>query len=175
MRGGYTPDEENQLRDLGVSDYMIAQFASENLAFNDIVQAVHEMQQEGEEINQMQPVNDDDNNSEHSSLHLSDLEVDSLASDVTTLPDDDLSDIETDNEEGEDLQGGRKRKTMKRRKTQKRRTTKRRNPSNKKTRKTKSSQRGGTCYGSGVGANSYDPNFSIYNTRQLGLFPYSTK
>jgi len=32
--------------------------------------------------------------------------------------------------------------------------------------------RGGTCYGSGVGANNYDPNFSIYNTRELQLFPY---
>jgi len=32
--------------------------------------------------------------------------------------------------------------------------------------------RGGTCYGKGVGANNYDPNFSIYNTRELELFPY---
>ena len=33
-------------------------------------------------------------------------------------------------------------------------------------------QRGGLCFGNGVGANSYDPNFSIYNTRELQLFPY---
>ena len=33
-------------------------------------------------------------------------------------------------------------------------------------------QRGGVCYGNGVGANNYDPNFSIYNTRELTLFPY---
>ena len=33
-------------------------------------------------------------------------------------------------------------------------------------------QRGGTCYGTGVGANTGDPNFSIYNTRELELFPY---
>ena len=33
-------------------------------------------------------------------------------------------------------------------------------------------QRGGTCYGNGVGANTGDPNFSIYNTRELELFPY---
>jgi hypothetical protein len=39
---------------------------------------------------------------------------------------------------------------------------------NRKTRK----QRGGMCYGRGVGANSYDPNFSVYNTRELQLFPY---
>ena len=33
-------------------------------------------------------------------------------------------------------------------------------------------QRGGMCYGTGVGANTGDPNFSIYNTRELELFPY---
>jgi hypothetical protein len=48
----------------------------------------------------------------------------------------------------------------------------------KKSRKSKSKksktrkQKGGVCYGSGVGANNYDPNFSIYNTRELQLFPY---
>ena len=48
--------------------------------------------------------------------------------------------------------GGRRRKIRKGRKSRK--------------------QRGGTCYGNGVGANNYDPNFSIYNTRELSLFPY---
>jgi hypothetical protein len=47
---------------------------------------------------------------------------------------------------------------------------------NKKSKKSKKSrtrkQKGGICYGSGVGANDYDPNFSIYNTRELQLFPY---
>ena len=33
-------------------------------------------------------------------------------------------------------------------------------------------QRGGMCYGNGVGANAFDPNNSIYNTRELTLFPY---
>ena len=50
----------------------------------------------------------------------------------------------------------------------KRKTLRKRNYSRKNNRK----QRGGTCYGNGVGANSYDPNFSIYNTRELQLFPY---
>ena len=54
--------------------------------------------------------------------------------------------------------GGRRRKTRKGRKGRK----------SRKSRK----QRGGTCYGNGVGANNYDPNFSIYNTRELSLFPY---
>lgn len=36
-------------------------------------------------------------------------------------------------------------------------------------------KRGGACYGNGVGANAFDPNFSIYNTRELQLFPYIPK
>jgi hypothetical protein len=31
------------------------------------------------------------------------------------------------------------------------------------------------CYGNGVGANSYDPNYSIYNTNMLKLFPYKAQ
>ena len=58
---------------------------------------------------------------------------------------------------------------------------KRRNKTRNSYRKTKKNSkrtrhrrnlRGGTCYGTGVGANNYDPNFSIYNTRELQLFPY---
>ena len=42
----------------------------------------------------------------------------------------------------------------------------------KKLRKT---YKGGACYGNGVGANSFDPNYSIFNTRELQLFPYIPK
>ena len=48
---------------------------------------------------------------------------------------------------------------------------KKRGKKNTTKRKTKK-QKGGACYGTGVGANNYDPNFSIYNTRELQLFPY---
>ena len=54
----------------------------------------------------------------------------------------------------------------------KKRTRKlRRNRKRMKSRK----QRGGNCFGNGVGSNTSDPNFSIYNTRQLDLFPYNPK
>jgi hypothetical protein len=43
-----------------------------------------------------------------------------------------------------------------------------------RTRKYKRKQRGGTCYGRGVGANNYDPNYSIFNTNLLKLFPYKS-
>ena len=54
----------------------------------------------------------------------------------------------------------RSRKYYKRKKSNKKRTNKRR-------------QKGGMCYGRGFGANSYEPNYSIYNTNELQLFPYS--
>ena len=93
-----------------------------------------------------------------------------------TLSDLNTSNISSTNTTKEDISiGGKKRKTMKKRKTIKKRKTmkkcktlRKRNYSRKNNRK----QRGGTCYGNGVGANSYDPNFSIYNTRELQLFPY---
>lgn len=31
---------------------------------------------------------------------------------------------------------------------------------------------GGQRYGTGIGSNCYDPNFSIFNTNLLKLFPY---
>ena len=44
----------------------------------------------------------------------------------------------------------------------------------RRTRRTRRTvKKGGALYGTGVGANCYDPNFSIYNTRELELFPYN--
>ena len=65
----------------------------------------------------------------------------------------------TDNEDN--TFGGKKRKSKKSRKSRK----------SKKTRK----QKGGMCYGTGVGANYNNPNYSIYNTELLELFPYKPK
>lgn len=70
-------------------------------------------------------------------------------------------------------------KTRKRRKTQKLRNTRKTGKYQKprKTLKTLKKSKhykyyGGNCYGSGIGANNYDPNNSIYNTNLLKLFPY---
>jgi hypothetical protein len=86
----------------------------------------------------------DDYSLNNNSLHLSDLENSNNDS-INTTKDNSF--------------GGRKRKTRKGRKGRKH---------SRKSRK----QRGGMCFGNGVGANNYDPNFSIYNTRELTLFPY---
>ncbi len=63
----------------------------------------------------------------------------------------------------EEPTGGKRRK-----KSMKKKTMKRRNKRNKRTVK----RGGGGCFGNGVGANAYDPNYSIFNTRELQLFPY---
>ena len=60
------------------------------------------------------------------------------------------------------------------RKRQQRTIHKRRITKKRITKKSKK-QRGGMCFGNGVGANSYEPNYSIYNTRELELFPYRPK
>jgi len=36
----------------------------------------------------------------------------------------------------------------------------------------KNKMNGGQRYGTGIGSNCYDPNFSIFNTNLLKLFPY---
>jgi hypothetical protein len=108
---------------------------------------------------------------------ISDISLPSNISENTTLPDESLgasqiSDISlpsniSENESFASETGGKKR----RRKTQRKSKKGKKGKKGKKTRK----QRGGMCYGNGVGANSYDPNYSIYNTRLLELFPYRPK
>ena len=65
---------------------------------------------------------------------------------------------------------------MTRRRTKRCKNTKKRSNPKKHARKTRArtrrKQRGGTCYGTGVGANSTENNFSVFNTNQLKLFPY---
>jgi hypothetical protein len=53
-----------------------------------------------------------------------------------------------------------------------RRNLGRRRKRSNKTKRYHRKQKGGVCFGNGIGANNYDPNFSIYNTRELQLFPY---
>jgi hypothetical protein len=113
----------------------------------------------------------DSNNVSNGSLHLSDLDENENSLANTTIEDDSI--------------GGRKRKTTKKRKTMKKRNiTKKKRMTKRKTMKKRKmtkkgtntkKQKGGMCYGNGVGANSYDPNFSIYNTQELELFPYRPK
>ena len=104
---------------------------------------------------------------------------DALNNSDATDPEQDSYSFGDNNEDGEDgvedfdlglndeapnndeFEGGKRRKTRKGRK-------------GRKTRKGKKSkkQRGGMRYGTGVGSNCFEPNYSIYNTPALSLFPY---
>jgi hypothetical protein len=105
------------------------------------------------------------------SLHLSDLNSsqDSMFGN-TTVGDDSLSNSSMSSfSMGSEYGGKRRRKSRKGKKSGKKSSKRKsRKKSSRKSRK----QKGGTCYGTGVGANSLDPNYSIYNTQQLNLFPY---
>jgi hypothetical protein len=131
-----------------------------------------------DELNLSMSDDDDDDDQSQGPLNLSDLNVtDDSMNGNTTFPDESLNQSSmsvislpsnlSENDSVASEVGGRKR----RRKTQRKSKKGKKGKKGKKTRK----QRGGMCYGNGVGANSYDPNYSIYNTRQLELFPYRPK
>ena len=109
------------------------------------------------------------NNQSQGSLHLSDLN-DSRASQGSLHLLSDLNgsqDSSSANTTKNYSFGGKKRKSYRKpRKVKNVRKTRKHN------RKHNRKQRGGLCFGNGVGANNYDPNLSVYNTRELTLFPY---
>lgn len=116
----------------------------------ELIDSMHEdMNISGISMNSNHDLEDNDeldgNNMSNGSMHLSELN----------------HSVGTDNNTTTESFGGKRRKTKKSRKSRK----------TKKSRKSRK-QRGGQCYGRGIGANSYDPNFSIFNTNELQLFPY---
>jgi hypothetical protein len=196
--GAFTPEETQQLLGLGFSENDIEILADTGVGFNIIQMSLNQINpatgapftpqeliisvyEANNEINNLDisgisNVSDDDHDLDNS--YLSDegsmnttQESDSQMSNITFNDDYSLnnnslhlSDLENStnnsiNTTKDGSFGGRKRKTRKGRKGRK---------YGRKSRK----QRGGMCFGNGVGANNYDPNFSIYNTRQLSLFPY---
>jgi len=81
----------------------------------------------------------------------------------------------TKEEENSSFSGGKKtrrRKLNSRKKLNSRRLKKKLTRNLKKKLNSRKKLKGGNCYGTGVGANNYDPNNSIYNTNMLQLFPY---
>jgi len=140
---------------------------------------------ENTNANDMIPPSDDDIHDidlsfddSQGSLYLSDLNVTNDSMDAnTTIPDEtfnesQMSDI-SENPNYTSETGGKKRRRKTTRKTKKGRKSKQKGKKQKGKKSRK--QKGGMCYGNGVGANSYNPNFSIYNTRELELFPYRPK
>jgi hypothetical protein len=61
----------------------------------------------------------------------------------------------TDTEDDDDQDGGKRHKI--------------------RNRKSRRNKKGGTLFGRGYGANCNEPNYNVYNTNMLKLFPYSAK
>jgi len=189
MKGGsFIQEELQQLENIGFSQYQIESLTDLGVSFNDVMQTVNTIMNRGdngfngnsddmtekvmiellnENIFDNQPAehlegiphaDDDEHNLDVSmdnsfesqdSLHLSDLNTSNMSG-YTTSPDESFNEF-----------GGRRRR---------KKSKKRLNKKGKKTRRRK--QRGGMCFGNGVGANTNDPNYSIYNTNMLKIFPY---
>lgn len=150
-----------------ITDIVMAEIMDENIFQNQNnnvmnIEPIQNNEEDEEDIHYLYDNDDDDdlNSSRNSSIHLSDLN-DSRMSGYTTNPDESFR--------SDQSFGGKKIRKRLSKKIKK-------NKKGKKSRKNRKSkkQRGGTCYGSGVGANNYDPNFSIHNTRELKLFPYNS-
>jgi hypothetical protein len=193
MKGGaFSPDEMQNLKGQGLNDYQIESLNQLGITYAEVMQKFSSIMNRSSEgfnsnsddmaeqvvtelLNEhttnnpnatamnLEPIpnaddddhhmdmdNDDLNLSQHSngSLHLSDLDQMSTDSGYTT-------------DESRGWWGGKRRRNRKSRKHIK-------NRKGLKSRKHK----GGSFFGTGVGSNSNDPNFSVYNTNMLKLFPY---
>jgi len=199
MKGGaYSESQIRQLENRGFSEDQIQELQEMNIPFDQVMNIINLIMNQGEYgfqgnsdefteevINRLQDDNTFDSIShaeddphymdvegDNGSLHLSDLDVSrdsmltSQADDTYYTPElsDHLSTIQSGNESLASEYGGRRNKRKTRRKLKK-------GVKSRKLRRGRR-QKGGTCYGNGVGANTYDPNYSIYNTNMLKLFPY---
>ena len=173
MRGGvgFTPEQEQTLRSRGITEYQLTTLRETNIPFNQITSAldatgdpelatiqlldahIFDGAAAPPATNQGQPTAAQDPELESIRDSFSSLATSDLATSTPRSSDGYTS--------GEDMTGGRSRSHHRYHRHQHR----------KKTRRAK--RTGGTrCFGTGVGANSYDPNNSIYNTNMLKLFPY---
>jgi hypothetical protein len=200
--GAYSQSEIQQLQTAQFSENQIQSLQDMEIPFNEVIFKVYQLQNQvpgdelaeqvmieilneqifqnpnAETIDAIPHAQDDAHdmdlsfNSDNGSLHMSDLDVtqDSMRANTTvadesfgnsSMSDGSMSSISSGNESLASEYGGKRR----------RRKTSRKGRKTRKSRK----QRGGMCYGNGVGANSYDPNYSIYNTNMLKLFPYKAQ
>lgn len=200
MRGGaFDPQEVQALIDMGFSHEQVDNLDNMNISINNINQAInyynqnfHEIiiqlaQQMNNVVNQNNNIDNDDNmdndnnqSSVMSSLHDSDLMGDNDNDNDNDLGEAiphnlaDMHNIDNDNDANFNMDDNYDEGDTSRESNDFSFGGRRRSKKNKfgKKRRTKRKMKGGTCYGTGVGANSYDPNLSIYNTNMLKLFPY---
>jgi hypothetical protein len=171
------PDNnENDLSEIGsengsdVNNVSVGSFAFENDDLSDIGDdnSQHNISDDSFDFYPDDDLDNNDNNDNNNlNNNISDISEDSIVlSDQgdTTRDDSRMSIGELDEDEDENgHQNAGRRRTRKGRKGKKSKKMK-----GRKSRK----QRGGMRYGTGVGSNCVEPNYSIYNTPTLSLFPY---
>jgi hypothetical protein len=173
MRGGaFSQDELQQLQNNGFSEYQIQSLTDLGVSFNQVMQKIDTiMNQDPQGFS-----GNSDDLAEHVMDELQNSQMSNNLQNISQATDEDhlnmdnssqgtmnLDELNTSNSSGytteeDESFGGKRRK----------RTKKRRGKKRRKTRK----QQGGMCFGNGVGANSNNPNYSIYNTKMMNLFPY---
>jgi len=195
MKGGaFTQQELQQLQSQGFNDYQIERLDDLGVSLNEVMQKVNTIMNEGPDGFH----GNSDDMAEQVMVELLNehiFENPNNQADAIPQAEDDIHDLDMSMDNSFDTQGtmnlnelntsgisdagyttsedtsfdefGGKRR--KRRLSRKKQTKK-----GRKTRKNKRklNHKGGMCFGNGVGANSNDPNFSIYNTNMLKLFPY---
>jgi hypothetical protein len=180
---GFTNNQIESLQDLGVSlseimqkvniimnqgsqinpDYMTEQVMVELLnehIFGNATNQIDAIPQAEDDIHDIDIMNDSFNS--QGTMNLNDLNISNISRDSGYTTSEDRSLF--------DEFGGKRRRRISRKNNiyKAKRRISRRNISRKRTLK------GGMCFGRGVGANNYDPNYSIYNTNMLKLFPYKS-
>jgi len=196
--GTFTPEENQQLLSLGFTQNDIQILSNRDIGFNVIQISLNQINPDsGVNFTPQEIIHDIQNNELH------DLDISTItdspgysqgsfspgpSSPSTSSPSPSspspsspgslhLSDLEstyTDETPMDMSIGGRKHKSYG--KTKKAKKSLKYNRKSRKQRgKQKGKQKGGRCFGNGVGANSYEPNYSIYNTNMLKLFPYKTQ
>lgn len=194
MKGGaFTQQEMQQLQNNGFNEFQIEELGNLGFSFNDVMQHVDSVMNEGdsgfhgnsddmaEEVmnqllnadNHLEPIPHDEDDihdlvmdnsfDSQGTMDLDELNVTQGAMDLNELNASNTSGYTT--EADESFGGKRHKRSYRKRHTKKGRKTRKNN-------KRRLKHKGGMCFGNGVGSNSYDPNFSIYNTNMLKLFPY---
>ena len=188
MKGGaFSQEDIQELTEHGFSNSQIENLEELGVSLNEIMQKVNTI---------MNQVNDSDIDpdyvteqvmvelsNEHmfdaiphadNDIHELDMGMNESFSSQGPMNLDELNTSDISNTSGhttsEDISFGGK---IRRRIYRKGRKTRRGTRKGRKTRRNhKLNLKGGMCFGNGVGANSYNPNYSIYNTNMLELFPY---
>lgn len=172
---GFTANQIESLQDLGVSlneimqkvniilnqdshvdpDYMTEQVMVELLNEHIFGNATNQIDAIPHAADDIHDIDMDESFSSQGTMNLNELNISNRSRDSGYTTSEDISFDEF---------GGKKRRRISRKNYRNKRRRTRRNSSR--------NLKGGMCFGRGVGANSYDPNYSIYNTNMLKLFPY---